>query len=92
MAQCGKWLNGSLVRCDVWVGLVRCWRGLVGWAVGALAIFICVLCVGTVQTDGWTPLLIASDKGHVEVVRALLGAGADVGQAMVSRACSVVGV
>ncbi len=35
------------------------------------------------QTDGWTPLYVASEKGHVEVVRALVGAGAAVNQAAV---------
>ncbi len=57
-----------------------------------MAMLVLMLYVGTVQTDGASPLFIASEKGHVEVVRALLGAGADVGQAMVSRSCSVVGV
>ena len=33
------------------------------------------------QTDGVTPLYAASDNGHVEVVRALVGAGAAVNQA-----------
>ncbi len=46
--------------------------------------WLLMLYVGAVQTDGASPLFIASEKGHVEVVRALLGAGADVGQAMVS--------
>jgi len=35
------------------------------------------------QTDGATPLYVASLEGHVEVVRALAGAGAVVGQATV---------
>ncbi len=35
------------------------------------------------QTDGWTPLCIVSHNGHVEVVRALVGAGAAVNQAEV---------
>jgi ankyrin repeat protein len=35
------------------------------------------------QTDGWTPLHAASQEGHVEVVRALVGAGAAVNQAAV---------
>ncbi len=32
------------------------------------------------QTHSWTPLLAASDNGHVEVVRALVGANAVVNQ------------
>ena len=35
------------------------------------------------QTDGWTPLHAASQDGHVEVVRALVEAGAAVNQAAV---------
>jgi hypothetical protein len=35
------------------------------------------------QTDGRTPLFVASQNGHVQVVRALLGAGAAVNQATV---------
>ncbi len=35
------------------------------------------------QTDGCTPLYVASEKGHDEVVRALVGAGAAVNQATV---------
>ncbi len=35
------------------------------------------------QTDGCTPLYAASGNGHVEVVRALVGAGAAVNQAAV---------
>ena len=27
--------------------------------------------------DGWTPLFVAAWKGHIDVVRALLNAGAD---------------
>ncbi len=38
----------------------------------------------TVQAYGASPLFIASQNGHVEVVQVLLGAGADVGQATVS--------
>ncbi len=38
------------------------------------------------QTDGDTPLLIASLNGHVECVRALLGGGAAINQADVSCA------
>ncbi len=39
------------------------------------------------QTDGRTPLYAASDNGHVEVVRALIGAGAAVNQADVREGC-----
>ena len=35
------------------------------------------------QTNGVTPLYAASNHGHVEVVRALVGAGAAVNQAAV---------
>ena len=35
------------------------------------------------QTDGATPLLIASEKGHVETVKALVELGAAVNQATV---------
>ena len=35
------------------------------------------------QTDGATPLYIASETGHVECVRVLLGGGAAINQAMV---------
>ncbi len=74
--------------CAVGVGVVwRCEvlaRTGLGGPAGALGMLVLILYVGTVQTDGWSPLLIASGKGHVEVVRALLRAGADVGQATVS--------
>lgn len=43
------------------------------------AILVCVVW----QTDGWTPLFAASDTGDVEVVMALVGAGAIVNQAKV---------
>ena len=47
-------------------------------------------CYGAVQTDGASPLYIASQEGHVDVVRALVEAGATVDQAMVSRCAGVV--
>jgi hypothetical protein len=55
----------------------------------------CVRESGVWQTRGSTPLLIASHNGHVEVARALVGAGAAVNQAMVrddcvGSSCSVV--
>ncbi len=31
----------------------------------------------TALQDGWTPLLVASGKGHLQVVRLLLAQGAD---------------
>jgi ankyrin repeat protein len=37
-----------------------------------------VLTVSVVRQDGWTPLCIASQEGHLEIVRALLAKGADV--------------
>jgi ankyrin repeat protein len=37
-----------------------------------------------VQADGWTPLLEASWNGHVDAVRALIGAGAAVNHVAVS--------
>ena len=55
------------------------------WVVWAIVV-LCVLCVrGCVvwQADATTPLYIASHNGHVEVVRALVGAGAAVDQAAV---------
>lgn len=35
------------------------------------------------QSGGFTPLFVASQHGHIEVVRALVGAGAAVNQANV---------
>jgi hypothetical protein len=42
------------------------------------------------QTDGATPLLIASGNGHVECVRVLLGGGAEINQAKVGGAKSMI--
>jgi hypothetical protein len=46
---------------------------------GSVGHRVCVCVVW--QTDGFTPLYAASHNGHVEVVRALVGAGAAVNQA-----------
>ena len=43
----------------------------------------CVRVSAAVQTSGSTPLYIASQNGHVEVVRALVVTGAAVNQAKV---------
>ena len=47
----------------------------------------CVHVSGALQTDGYIPLCIASENGHVEVVRALVGASAAVNQAKVRDDC-----
>ncbi len=48
------------------------------------AIIVGCACVRMVwQATSGTPLLVASQKGHVEVVKALVGAGAAVNQATV---------
>ena len=52
------------------------------WVVWAIMV-LCVRVCAVWQTDGATPLYIASEKGHDEVVRALVGAGAAVNQAAV---------
>ncbi len=44
------------------------------------------VCRVVLQTDGWTPLHIASQNGHVECVRTLLGGGVAINQAAVGRA------
>ncbi len=73
------------VRCTV---DAVCGAMCVGWNGGgvacALGMLVLILNVGTVQVSGASPLHIASQNGHVEVVQALLGAGADVGQVTVS--------
>jgi hypothetical protein len=43
----------------------------------------CVCDVVVLQVDGGSPLVIASQNGHIGVVQTLLGAGAAVDQAMV---------
>jgi hypothetical protein len=48
-----------------------------------LVVGLPLCCSVLVQTDGGTPLSIASDAGHVEVVRVLLGGGAAVNQGKV---------
>jgi hypothetical protein len=51
----------------------------------------CCECRVVLQTDGATPLYIASQNGHVECVRALLGGGAAINQANVSCAGLIAG-
>jgi ankyrin repeat protein len=46
-------------------------------------IVYCVFVSAAAQTSGATPLFMASLNGHVEVVRALVEAGASVNQAKV---------
>jgi hypothetical protein len=46
------------------------------------------LCRIVLQIDGATPLFIASCKGHIECVRALLDGGAAIDQSSVSYAGS----
>jgi hypothetical protein len=61
----------------------------------AVVLFCCVVFVmilhvfvfGVQQTDGASPLFMASQSGHTEAVQALLTAGAAVDQAMVSCRC-----
>ncbi len=48
-----------------------------------------LVCVVVLQTNGATPLFIASGSGHVECVRALLDKGAAINQAMVGCASSM---
>ncbi len=48
-----------------------------------------LVCRAVLQTNGATPLFIASWKGHVECVRALLGGGAAINQAKVGCASSM---
>ena len=52
------------------------------WVVWAIMV-LCVRVCAVWQTDGAIPLHAASHNGHVEVVRALVGAGAAVNQAAV---------
>jgi hypothetical protein len=49
------------------------------WAIIVLCVRVCVVW----QTNGRTPLLMASQNGHVAVVMALVGAGAAVNHATV---------
>ena len=52
------------------------------WVVCAPSL-CCVSVCAVWQTNDWSPLCAASHNGHVEVVRALVGAGAAVNQAAV---------
>jgi hypothetical protein len=65
------------VEQDAFMCVIACERGV--WAIIVLCVCVCVVW----QTDGLTPLYAASHNGHVEVVRALVGAGAAVNQARV---------
>ncbi len=55
-----------------------------------MAVDLGVFCVK--QADGWTPLHLASERGYVEAVVALVGAGAAVNQAEVSADGGVTGI
>ena len=45
---------------------------------------------GIVLQDGWSPLMIALDKGHIDVVRTLIEAGADVNQTDKVSVCALL--
>ncbi len=49
---------------------------------GKTCLWVC-LWLGLGQTNGWTPLFVASAQGHVGVVEALVKAGAALNQAAV---------
>ncbi len=59
---------------------LSCWAVVETWGVSCM----CLTCVHVCcaydreQADGTTPLVVASLKGHVEVVRALVDGGAAV--------------
>ena len=57
--------------------------GWVLWALILWCVFVCVVW----QTYGWAPLYVASEEGHVQVVRALVEAGAPLNQADVGDHC-----
>ena len=40
--------------------------------------FPLVVMMGFVLQDGWNPLVIASDMGHLEIVKSLIAAGANI--------------
>ena len=63
-------------RCSGLMSVIACKREC---GPSLCCVSVCVVW----QTDGWTPLYAASDNGHVEVVRTLVGAGAAVNQATV---------
>ncbi len=48
-------------------------------------------CLSLMQVDGWTALHMTAANGHTDIVRALLGAGANVSatavRGLVSRVC-----
>jgi hypothetical protein len=67
---------GCSTHAPVWVR-----SGKTAWCVTCYAV-----CCVVWQTDGTTPLLIASGNGHVECVRALLRGGVAINQAKVGCA------
>ncbi len=70
-------VEGMDVEQDAFMCVIACeW---VMWVIVVLCDRVCVVW----QTDGATPLYIASQEGHDEVVRALVGAGAALNQATV---------
>jgi hypothetical protein len=59
---------------------LSCWAAVDTWGVSCVClacVHVCCACARE-QTDGTTPLITASLKGHVEVVRALVDGGTAV--------------
>jgi hypothetical protein len=72
--------------CLCWWGESRRWIPCLGKAWRCDVYSVCHV---VLQASGASPLYIASKKGHVECVRAVLGAGAAVNQATVGCARSM---